>query len=65
MTGKTKILVLEGQTSKAMVLRRMRGADGLERRKSHAADPARLDMPIFIAHLNWHLFSKIRLESGH
>jgi hypothetical protein len=65
MTGKTRILVVEDQTSVAMVLRRMRVADGLERRKSHEADPARLDMPIFIAHFNWHLCGNIRLERGH
>jgi hypothetical protein len=50
MTGKTKILVADDQTSVAMVLRRMRDADGLERRKSYAANSARLDTPILIAH---------------
>jgi hypothetical protein len=64
MTGKTNILVVEDQTSVATVLRRMQGADGLERRKSHAADPARSDMAIFITRFNWHLFGKIRLGRG-
>jgi hypothetical protein len=65
MTGTTKLLAVEDQTSVAMVFHRMRGSEGLERRKSHAADPAKLDMPIFIARFIWHLFGKIRLERGY
>jgi len=64
MTGKAKNLLVEDQTSVAMVLRRTRVADGLEHRRSHAADPARLDMPVFISPLIWHSFSNIWLGLG-
>jgi len=58
MTGKTKILTAEDQTSVPMVLHRIRGSDCLERRKSHVADSAKLDLAISISHFNWHLLGK-------